>query len=682
MSEPGAWLAANERYLQRETTLLRNRLRAMAERATPPAPAVPDQRRSRWGGLFADASPAAPPRERAVVPPPPVDTMEADDHHRPALLMLAERLNLNPFERQVLLLCAAQEFNSGFARLCARAQASNGTTAPSFALAMAVLDDPAWDAMSPERPLRAWRLIEIDQPPGRALIAASLKADERIVNYLKGLNYIDDRLAPLVTLVEPAEGALPPSQQAVADDMLARLDRLDGALPPMFRLLGADPASKAAVAGAVAARLGMTLYRLRATALPAATGDNETFARLWHREAALLSVALYVDADELDDTDAAQRAAVERMLDRSGGLTFVAARGRHDGGARSSAAIPVARPLPGEQRAGWSDALGPGGEEQAARLAGQFDLDAGAIRAIVAIAGLAGGDDAALWRAALEHTRPGLDRLAAPIEPRAGWDDLELPPRERAQLAGIVAQVRNRAAVYDGWGFGARMSRGQGIGVLFAGDSGTGKTMAAEVLAGELGLLLYRIDLSGVVSKYIGETEKNLRTLFDAAESGGAILFFDEADALFGKRSEVKDSHDRYANIEINYLLQRMESYRGLAILTTNMKAALDPAFVRRLRFIVNFPFPGAAQREAIWRKAFPPKVDTEALDFARLARFNLTGGSIHNAALNAAFTAVAQGQGLTMPLLLEAVRSEFHKLEKPVNEAEFRWFEAVGGAA
>jgi SpoVK/Ycf46/Vps4 family AAA+-type ATPase len=177
-----------------------------------------------------------------------------------------------------------------------------------------------------------------------------------------------------------------------------------------------------------------------------------------------------------------------------------------------------------------------------------------------------------------------------------------------------------------------------------------------------------------VVSKYIGETEKNLRRLFDAAECGGAILFFDEADALFGKRSEVKDSHDRYANIEINYLLQRMEAYQGLAILATNMLNALDTAFMRRLRFIVRFPFPGAVERKRMWQKVFPPDAPTEGLDYDRLARFTLTGGSIHNVALNAAFMAAQAGTSVTMPLILTATRHEFRKLDRPLIESDFKW--------
>jgi len=249
-------------------------------------------------------------------------------------------------------------------------------------------------------------------------------------------------------------------------------------------------------------------------------------------------------------------------------------------------------------------------------------------------------------------------------------------------LCQISAQVGQRNKVYDEWGFRQKINRGLGISVLFEGPSGAGKTMGAEVLASDLGLNLYRIDLSAVVSKYIGETEKNLRRLFDAAEDGGAILFFDEADALFGKRSEVKDSHDRYANIEVNYLLQRMETFRGLAILASNMKSSLDTAFMRRLRFIVNFPFPGPAERKAIWQKSFPPQAPVELLDYDRLARLNLTGGSIRNIALNAAFIAAQGKTPLDMMTVLTAARTEFRKLDLPINEADFRMKPAMAVTA
>jgi SpoVK/Ycf46/Vps4 family AAA+-type ATPase len=231
--------------------------------------------------------------------------------------------------------------------------------------------------------------------------------------------------------------------------------------------------------------------------------------------------------------------------------------------------------------------------------------------------------------------------------------------------------VAHRTTVYDSWGFGAISARGLGISALFAGSSGTGKTLAAEVLANALALDLYRIDLSSVVSKYIGETEKNLRRVFDAAEDGGAILFFDEADALFGKRSEVKDSHDRYANIEINYLLQRMESYRGLAVLATNRKGDLDPAFMRRVRFVVNFPFPDTSLRAEIWRRIFPTGTPTDDLDVAKLSRLKVAGGNIRNIALNAAFLAAAEGSSVGMFHLQRAAKAECAKIEKPLTEAE-----------
>ncbi|NEQ89160.1 MAG: ATP-binding protein, partial [Moorea sp. SIO2I5] len=247
------------------------------------------------------------------------------------------------------------------------------------------------------------------------------------------------------------------------------------------------------------------------------------------------------------------------------------------------------------------------------------------------------------------------------------------PQEEMGLLHQIADQVNQRRKVYENWGFQRRMNRGMGISALFAGESGTGKTMAAEVIANNLQLNLYRIDLSAVVSKYIGETDKNLRRLFDAAEDGGAMLFFDEADALFGKRSEVKDSHDRYANIEINYLLQRIESYRGLAILATNMKSALDQAFLRRLRFIIEFPFPGRLQRKLMWQKVFPEETPLEELDYDRLGRFNFSGGSINNIALNAAFLAAQAGTPVTMELVLTAAKTEFRKLDILINLGDFR---------
>jgi SpoVK/Ycf46/Vps4 family AAA+-type ATPase len=246
---------------------------------------------------------------------------------------------------------------------------------------------------------------------------------------------------------------------------------------------------------------------------------------------------------------------------------------------------------------------------------------------------------------------------------QATWDDLVLPAAVTALLREIAVHVRHHRRVLDDWNLSAEASRRAGVCTLFSGPPGTGKTLAAEVLAHELELNLYRIDLSAVVSKYIGETEKNLARLFDAAEESGAILFFDEADALFGKRTDIRDSHDRYADVEISYLLQRMEEHNGLAILATNMRAALDPAFLRRLHCVVDFPLPDAAQRCRLWQRAFPPGTDCRALDFGRLATLDLSGGNIRNIALRASLEAAAAASPVTMAQVLEATDAERYTL-------------------
>jgi SpoVK/Ycf46/Vps4 family AAA+-type ATPase len=344
------------------------------------------------------------------------------------------------------------------------------------------------------------------------------------------------------------------------------------------------------------------------------------------------------------------------------------------------ARVEVRRPTVDEQLGLWNHALGPLASDLFAELAAlvaQFPLDVDEIeragRAVVADESPRAGETLAarLWRTCRAQARQPLHRLAQHIESSAEWRDLVLPDDSLRALREIATHVRQRAKVYGAWGFAARGPRGLGLSALFAGPSGTGKTLAAEVIARELNFDLFRIDLSQVVSKYIGETEKNLSAVFDAAEQAGAILLFDEADALFGKRSEVKDSHDRYANIEVSYLLQRMEAYRGLAILTTNQRAALDTAFSRRLRFVVSFPFPDADLRERIWERIFPAHTPTVGLDFAKLARLGVAGGNIRNIALNAAFLAADANEAVHMKHLLVAARGECVKIEKSLTSAE-----------
>lgn len=666
----GGWQDGNNRYLAASLRWLRLRLERLA--ADRPVPQEPD---IVTNGLFGRRRIVAArpigetPAERiARVQRELTDATEAREAAArldppPALIQLQRIFGLSAFERDTLLLAAAPEFDPGLPALCVDALGMTASPYPTFALALMALDDPAWDAIAAHRPLRHARLIEIARATGAALTASPLRAEDRAVNFLKGPNVLDERLTTLVSLV-PAGRAndLAPSQRAAADAAIARLRSAAGSSQlPSIELIGGDAGSRLLVAREAAVALQRTLYRVEAKALPTAPAEIEQFASLWRRESLLLPLALYVDADEAEVA-----APVSLFLAREPGLVFIGLREAPPAGA-SAFAVEVERPTASEQREAWAMALGD--DAAAHALTGQFDLNLHEIHEVTAAAQ---GLDA-VWDLCRRRLRARLEQLAQRLAPRLTWDDLVLPEEQTTQMRGIIGQCRERYRVYEEWGFARRASRGLGISVLFAGESGTGKTLAAEVLASELKLDLYRIDLSAVVSKYIGETEKNLRRMFEAAEQGGAILFFDEADALFGKRSEVKDSHDRYANIEINYLLQRMEAFSGLAILATNMKSALDTAFLRRLRFIVTFPFPGVKERRRIWERALPEETPKADLDFDRLARLNLSGGNIHSIALNAAFMAAGQRGPVTMPIMLSAARMELRKLDRPFSEAEFR---------
>ena len=651
MSNLDSWMPNNEEYLAKALTWLRWRLRKFAQ--------LPD---TEIAGI------TEKPTAEGVNP-------------LPALILLSQKLGLSDFEQEILLLCVAMELDPGMARLCAKAQDNDHQPYPTFALALSLFDEPAWDALSWERPLRYWRLIEIHQSGVQPLTSSGLRVDERILNYIKGLNSLDDRLASLVMPLETEQWdvKLPPSQKTVVETIIQQLRQTQREQRlPVIQLVGADSLSKQLIAQQVAAQLDRYVYRLSVELLPTQAGELETVARLWHRESLLLPLALYLDAQELEDkpTTEGQALPLHRFLTRSGGLIFLSTREIRQNLGQSTIVVDVEKPTPTEQKATWSEALGTVADISPRLLTGQFNLNLVTIEQIAqkVLAETPNPEiPNRLWSACLGNTRPQLDTLAQRLDLKATWDDIVLAPEETNLLHQIADQIRQRNQVYQNWGFDKRMNRGMGISALFAGESGTGKTMAAEVIANDLQLNLYRIDLSAVVNKYIGETEKNLRRLFDAAEDGGAILFFDEADALFGKRSEVRDSHDRHANIEVNYLLQRLEAYRGLAILATNLKSSLDHAFMRRLRFIVNFSFPGIAERQVMWEKVFPPETPTENLDFRRLARLNLTGASIQNVALNAAFLAAQVGTPVTIALVLAAVRTEFRKLDRPVNEADFR---------
>jgi hypothetical protein len=619
-----SWVEVNQRHLTAALDEVRRALQRHAGQDVPPEPSP--------GPPAAAPAPGAPP----------------------ALEELAGAFRLSPFERLVLLLAAAPELDGGFAALCAAAHGDPGRTRPTFGLALAALPGAHWSALTPDGPLRRWRLVELD---GASPTASPLRVDERVLHHLAGVGELDARLGGLLVPV-PGDPDLPPSHAAVAGELAALWRLPDRQRAPVPQLVGRAGSGKPALATAAAAVLGARLSLLDARLLPTDPRELDALARLLEREAALARSALLVDADDADEPERLLR--VQALAETLTAPFVVAVPERLPIRGRGVAGLEVGRPTPAEQRDLWRRLAGP--DAPVDSLVGQFDLDPAAIRAAAATA----TGSAGLWERCLAQARPRLGALAQRIEPAAGWEELVLPPAKREVLAQLALHVSHRLTVYETWGLRRGRGRGLGTTALFSGPSGTGKTLAAEVLAAGLKLDLYRIDLSAVVSKYIGETEKNLRRVFDAAEDGGAVLLFDEADALFGKRSQVKDSHDRYANIEVAYLLQRMEEYRGLAILTTNLRDAIDAGFLRRIRFVVEFPFPDASLRAEIWRRVFPRQTPTAGLDPDRLARLNVAGGTIRNIAVGAAFLAAADGEVVRMEHVLRAARTECAKLDQP----------------
>ncbi|MGB1251720.1 MAG: ATP-binding protein [Candidatus Promineifilaceae bacterium] len=583
---------------------------------------------------------------------------------------LIHTFSLTTFEQQILLVVCALALDPRLSKLLVQLSGKDYLT---LAAAMAQLDEGHGDVLSPTRPLRYWHLIEVIHPPEAPYTLGAMRIDERILHHVMGYDHLDERLQSYLFAMPKLlnSAPLPPSQDATMVQMAALVQGQPNL--PVLQLSGIDTESKRLIVQQVASALDLTLYHLPTDLIPKASHELDLFARLWAREGALSRVALYLDAHELDpETQGEQVKQVQRFLARSGGLFFLSTRDAWSDVGLPAVTFDIDKPTTTEQETLWQTYFED--ETIAARLAAQFNLSAPAISRVGATFEDNDPTIQQAWDACLVQTRPMLDLLAQRIEPKADWGDIVLPAPQMMQLREITAQVENRGVVFDQWGWRQRMTRGLGTTVLFGGESGTGKTFSAEILANHLNLNLYRIDLSQVVSKYIGETEKNLRKLFDAAEDGGAILFFDEADSLFGKRSEAKSSNDRYANMETNYLLQRLEQFRGLAILTTNLLNNIDDAFMRRVRFIIKFPVPEDEDRARIWQRIFPKETPMGEINYRHLSRFKMAGGSIYNAALNASFRAARDGGPVEMPHILEAVRMEFDKSGRLPQPRLFKW--------
>lgn len=612
--------------------------------------------------------------------------------------LLARSAGLDPFEVGCLLMCLALEADLRFERLFAYVQDDVTKRRPRVDLALRLLCPPdqiaaARSSFEADAPLRRYHLIalrgEANQPT--PLPAQYLVLDARAAAYLLGYDAIDEALRPHAELIAPSPDAI-----ALPADLTAQLKSL-AALPPtalpdpVIQLTGRTSLEQQPIALALARASNLNLLVVNLPALIGAL-PLETALVLAQREAALQPAALFLPALNQLKPEQAEQFRLRLGRHRFAPLIFLGA----EGGAFAWPGLSIALPAPDfEQRVKlWAQVLGADAQAFEAasleKLAGKFKLST---RQIADAARAARG--AARWRtpaqpaltiedlyaAARSQSTPILNDLARKIAPHYTWRDIVLPPDTQQHLIEMCACVEHRHIVYDQWGFERKLALGKGLMALFAGDSGTGKTMAADILAGALGLDLYKIDLSGVVSKYIGETEKNLSSIFHEAQSSNAILFFDEADALFGKRSEVKDAHDRYANIETAYLLQKMEEYEGVVILATNLKMNLDEAFMRRMHFVVDFPLPEESDRRRIWQSMLPaelplsPDVD---LDFMA-RKFKIAGAHIRNIALSAAFLAAANGQVVTMAHLIQATRREFQKVGRLITNSDFeQYFDLV----
>jgi len=588
--------------------------------------------------------------------------------------------SLSDFEVDVVLLCAGFAIDTRIRSACAEFCHVPAVEYPTFRLAFNLFEDPHWSALSPMEPLTRWNLLKRSEG---FLLDAPLHIDPRILYFLLDVPSLDEDLDLVLRSLNEAPNSSGVELDTQSIFRAVTYWQREGTPRDPILLVGGSRAQRKDLFLNLCLESGRRAYFLDPADLPSDAPGRERIARALSREIALQLAAVLLTTSSISQADALE-SWVERVeapiaIEMDTGSPTERMRGLR---------IEVPQTNLSDRHARWLSDLGPLAEtipNDLHLIAETFQLDGQEIGRIAEevrqFAPSHGNQDkealkSLLWTLCRNTARRSMEELATRVETNAWWDDLILPDGQMEVLRQIVNHAKHTDQVHRVWGFNERYSQGMGLSALFAGPSGTGKTMAASLLARELNRDLYQIDLATVVSKYIGETEKHLRRIFDAAERSGAILLFDEADALFGKRSQVRDSHDRYANLEISYLLQRMETYSGIAILTTNMQNAIDAAFQRRLRFIVRFPFPDAESRELIWRRAYPQLAPSSSLNFAKLAQLNVTGGVIRNLAMLSAFAAAKDENEIGMHHVMAAVRTEYSKLDKPLTAAETRGWE------
>jgi len=643
-----------------------------------------------------------------------IDTLEeqiqASAAESPALPLILIEQRYGRFAAQLLIIAAASEIDLRYQTLYAYAQNDVTRKSATVDLALQLLcfneteRIARRDDFRPDAPLFRDHLVRLADDPHDTtppLLSRYIRTDTRVVDHILGRGALDPALLRIARRIESppklSDLHLPDTIREQSEHLLAQLDRAATVL-----VEGAAGSGRTSYAAALAGTLGLSLLvvdgsRITAEAVP-----------LVRREALLTGNAVAIAGfDTLLCDDAAQRttrdALAEELLELSAPLFLLCTKTWQPEPAwREAPSFRIVLSIPSfaVRNVLWRQALDAAGvrasDAETSDAAAKFLMTPGQIQAAAqaaassaALRGDARAELSAHDLAGGAHTQAThrLRTLAERVESRCEWEDIVLPPRVARQLRDVCRSLRFRHIVYGEWGFDRRLTSGKGLVVLFSGPSGTGKTMAASIVARELGLEMYRIDLSSVVSKYIGETEKNLSTIFDEARSSNAILFFDEADALFGKRSEVKDAHDRYANVETAYLLQRVESYEGCVILATNFSRNIDEAFARRIHHTLEFPLPDIEQRERIWRGMLPPAAPVASdVDFAFLARqFDLSGGNIRNIVVAAAFAAAASPRPIAMSDFINATARELQKIGRLPSRMEFgEWYGCMGegGAA
>ena len=624
------------------------------------------------------------------------------------LAHLSHIFRLTRFEESILLACLAPELHRKYEKLYAYMQDDVTRRKPSVDLLLNLHTKnteekiAARQEFDPRAPMLRFRLLQMSDSPGdgpSTLLARSVKLDDRIANFLLELPQMDAKLDGLARFVPPIQEDA--KQNEPEEETLGRaLNFIRSHINTpnasrqrlLFYIHGPYGAGTRQIAHAICRNLELPLIVADVRRMLSGPMAFEEAMLLIGREAVLHPAAVCLEnIDSLiveADKRVSELKSLIEMTETFSHLTILLGRRAWKPhqllNEQSFISIELSVPDDRARRLLWEDEAGAslGENIDFGALASKFRLTPGQIRdawnSAQTLARWRSPDDSSVIMGDLDsacraESSPKIGTLAIKVNPRYYWDDIVLPPDQMAQVREICNQALLRHIVYGEWGFDRKLTLGKGLSALFSGPPGTGKTMAAEVLANELNLDLYKIDLSQVVSKYIGETEKNLHHIFEEARSSGAILFFDEADALFGKRSEVKDAHDRYANIEVGYLLQKMEEYDGIAVLATNLRQNLDEAFVRRMYFIVEFPFPDEEYRKRIWNVIFPREAPlSDDLDFGLLAReIKLSGGNIKNIALAAAFYAASEGETIRMHHVVYAARREFQKIGRTWNQFE-----------